>query len=52
MAELILGGAPYFLRMSEISIWSDVSNALTRSANTTKVSLLCCLRRCSRVFRV
>jgi len=52
MALLNLGGAPYFLRMSMISTWSDVSKALTRSAKTTKVSRLCWRRRWSRLLRV
>ena len=47
-----LGGAPYFCSMSTIRVWSEVSKALTKSANTTNVSRLCCLRRWSNVLRV
>ncbi len=46
------GGAPYFFRMLMIRAWSVVSNAFARSAKTTNVSRLCCLRRWSNVFRV
>ena len=52
MALHIFGGAPYLCNMSTISEWSEVSNALTRSANTTNVSRLCCRRIWSSVFSV
>jgi len=35
MVRLNFGGAPYFSSISAMSAWSDVSNALTRSANMT-----------------
>ena len=34
------GGRPYFFNTSTISLWFEVSNALTRSANMTNVGKL------------
>ena len=52
MADRNLGDEPYFLRISTMSVWSDVSKALTKSAKTTYVSRLCWRRRWRRVFSV
>jgi hypothetical protein len=52
IAFVSFGGAPNFSSVCEMRVWLDVSNALTRSANTTYLSRLCWRRRCRNVLRV
>ena len=47
IAEHNLGGQPYFFSISTISLWLEVSNALTRSKNITNVGRLWLYRRCN-----
>ena len=50
IAEHNLGGRPYLFNISTISLWLEVSNALTRSANITNIGKLWLYRRCNIVL--